>query len=180
MSRWLERLAIAVASLVLSIGLIAVLSGFFAGRDQAGISGGASQIGQHFPNQGAAHLRPGELHPSYNSNPPTSGPHVPEPILHNETELTDDQLLQALEMGDVVIAYGTPAPPPGLRALADSVAGRFTPTLADTGQAVVFDHRPGTNGVIGLAWTRMLRTRSVHDPMLRQFAEQWLGHDAHN
>ena len=37
----LERLAIAVASLLLAFGLIALLSGFFAGRDPAGVVGGA-------------------------------------------------------------------------------------------------------------------------------------------
>ena len=34
----LERVAIVVASLALSFGLIALLSGFFAGRDQAGVA----------------------------------------------------------------------------------------------------------------------------------------------
>ncbi len=180
MSIWLERLAIVVASLALSIGLIAVLSGFFASRDQAGVSAGAAQLGQRFPNQGAAHLEPGELHPVYNSDPPTSGPHVPVPLLRDATELTDDQLLQALELGDVVIDYGTPTPPPGLRALATSASGPFTPALAATGQAVVLAQRPGTAGLIALAWTRMLQAASVRDPRLRAFAEQWLGRGAHN
>ena len=34
-----SAIAIVVASLVLSVGLIALLSGFFAGRDQAGVAG---------------------------------------------------------------------------------------------------------------------------------------------
>jgi hypothetical protein len=60
----LERLAIGVASLLLSIGLIAVLSGFFAGRDEAGVSGGSTTtIGQVFPDLGHAHLRPGQPRP---------------------------------------------------------------------------------------------------------------------
>jgi hypothetical protein len=179
-SVWLERLAIVVASLALSIGLIALLSGFFAGRDQAGISAGAAQLGQHFPDQGVAHLAPGELHPAYNSDPPTSGPHIPAPVLRDATQLTDDQLLQALEMGDVVIDYGTPAPPAGLRALATSASGPFTSALAATGQAVVLAQRPDTAGLIALAWTRMLHVASVRDPRLRAFTEQWLGHGAHN
>ena len=41
----LERIAIVVASLVLSIGLIAVLSGFFASHDPAGVSVTASPVG---------------------------------------------------------------------------------------------------------------------------------------
>ncbi len=180
MSVWLERLAIILASLALSIGLIALLSGFFAGRDQAGLATAGAALGQHFPDQGAAHLRPGDLHPAYNSDPPTSGAHVPVPVTRDEAQLTDDQLLQALEAGDVVTEYGTPVPPAGLRALATSIAGRFSPALAAGGQAVVLAYRPGTAGIVALAWTRMLHVDSVRDPRLRQFAEQWLGHGAHN
>jgi len=176
----LERVVIVVASLVLSIGLIAVLSGFFAGRDQAGVSGESvsGTIGQSFPDLGHAHLRPGQPHPAYNSDPPTSGAHIPEPVLLERTVLGDDQLLEALEVGDVVLMYGSDRPPPELAALARSEAGRFTPALAATGQAVVLAMRPHTNGVIALAWTRLLHVPSATDTALREFIQHWLGRGA--
>jgi hypothetical protein len=175
----LERFAIVVASLVLSIGLIALLSGFFAGRDQAGVSGSVSSaIGQRFPDLGHAHLRPGQPHPAYNSDPPTSGAHIPEPVLLDRNVLSDDQLPEALEVGDVVLMYGTNRPPPGLAAVARSQAGRFTPALAAAGQAAVVAKRPATNGVIALAWTRLLHVPSAADPVLRQFIQQYLGRGA--
>jgi len=173
----LERVAIALASLALSLGLIALLSGFFAGRDQAGVSVGAAPLGQRFADQGHAHLRPGQPRGAYDSNPPTSGPHVPEPVLRQGAALSDDQLLQALEVGNVVIAYGTAQPPSDLVALAHSL-GTFTPRLARAGQAVILMRRPGTAGLIGLAWSRILRVSSPRDPLLRAFAGQWLGHGA--
>ena len=176
----LERFAIVVAALVLSIGLIAVLSGFFAGRDQAGVSDGSvvRPIGQTFPDLGHAHLHPGQPRPAYNSDPPTSGAHIPEPVLLDRNIPNDDQLLEALEMGDVVLMYGSGRPPPGLVALARKQAGRFTPALAAAGQAVVLAKRPGTNGVIALAWTRLLHVPSAADPALRQFVNQYLGRGA--
>jgi hypothetical protein len=174
----LERVAIGLASLLLSIGLIALLSGFFANRDQAEISGDAAAIGQQFNDLGHAHLAPGELRPPYNSNPPTSGAHVPQPILRNEASINNDQLLEALEVGDVVFMYGGRMPPPGLAALATSIAGRFTPALAAAGQAVILGRRAGTTGVLGLAWTHMLRVSSAGDPPLSQFAQYWLGRGA--
>ncbi|MDQ6744732.1 MAG: DUF3105 domain-containing protein [Actinomycetota bacterium] len=174
----LERVAIALASLALSVGLIALLSGFFAGRDQAGVSAGAAVIGRAVPDLGHAHLRPGELRPVYNSEPPTSGAHIPEPVVHDGAMLGDDQLLQALEVGDVVIAYGTPQPPPGLARLARQLSDSFTPQLAAAGQAVLTMRRPRTGGLIGLAWGRMVRVSSPSDPQLSKFAEQWLGHGA--
>ncbi len=173
----LERLAIVVASLVLSIGLIAVMSGFFQSKDQAGVSGSGPAIGQQFPDLGDAHLQPGELRPPYNSEPPTSGAHVPLAIARDGTTLTTDQVLEALELGDIVIAYGDSQPPQELRSLQKAVAGPFTPALAAAGQAVVLWQRPGTNGFIGLAWTRMLHVRTAGD-LLKSFAQRYLGQGA--
>ncbi len=174
----LERLAIVVASLALSIGLIAALSGFFAGRDEAGVSGPSAPAGQQFRDLGHARLAPGEPHPAYDSNPPTSGAHVPEPVRRDEAKLNDDQLLQSLEAGDVVIMYGGRNPPPGLRRLARTVTGPFTPALAAAGQAVILARRPGTAGLLGLAWAHMVHVSAPTDSLLRQFADYWLGRGA--
>jgi Protein of unknown function (DUF3105) len=174
----LERVAIVVASLALSFGLIAVLSGFFAGRDQAGVTAASNGPGEAFSDLGHAHLRPGRPRPRYDSDPPTSGAHVPEQVGHSEQQLNDDQLLEALELGNVVVMYGGPRPPPGLRALALSLAPPFIPELAMAGQAVILARRPGMRGLLGLAWTHAIAVRGPHDPRLRQFVQFWLGRGA--
>jgi hypothetical protein len=177
MRRGLERLLIVVAAFAISIGVIAVLSGgLLAGRDDPGVSAGQSGPGTQFRDQGNLHLRRGELRPVYDSDPPTSGPHIPEAVVTDRSELSNDQLLEALELGDVVFMYGTPQPPGGLAAIAEMVGGRFTPALAASGQAVILARRPGTRGVVALAWTRMLRTLSAPD--LRNFAQYWLSRGA--
>lgn len=173
-----ERLAIALASLALSVGLIAVLSGFFAGRDQAGVSGSASAPGQTFRDLGSAHLKPGDPAPQYDSNPPTSGAHVPEPVLRDQSQLNNDQLLQALEVGNVVIVYGGHSPPAALVSVARAVAPPFAPALAAAGQAVILARRSGTTGFVALAWTHLLQVSQPNDPRLRQFATSWLGRGA--
>lgn len=175
----LERLAIVLAAVAISIAVIAVLSGgLLAGRDNPGVSGPSTQLGAQFRDLGHAHLAPGASHPQYDSEPPTSGAHVPLPIERDGSEINDDQLLQALEAGDVVIMYGSSSPPAGLRALVDTIASPFTPALAAAGQAVILARRPGTNGLLGLAWTRLVHVRSVNDPQLRSFALYWLGRGA--
>jgi hypothetical protein len=175
----LERVLIVVCSIVLSIGLIAVLSGYFAGNDTAGITGSTVGPGQAFRDLGDTHLPPGRLQPPYDSNPPTSGPHVFDPVRTDGAALNDNQLLTALEQGNVVIVYGTRSPPPGLRALAESVmAGPFSPSLASTGGAVILARRPGTSGLVGLAWAHMVQVDSPAEPLLRQFAQFWLGRGA--
>jgi Protein of unknown function (DUF3105) len=174
----LEWTAIAVVSLAVAFGAIALLSGFFAGRDQAGVGGSGTLPGIAFADLGHAHLSPGAPHPHYNSSPPTSGAHAPVPVEGDNQTLSNDQLLEALELGDVVVMYGTSAPPHSLRSLVTSLAAPFTPALAAAGQAVVLARRPGTHGLIGLAWAHMLHATGPNDPLLRSFISYWLGRGA--
>jgi hypothetical protein len=118
------------------------------------------------------------LRPVYDSDPPTSGAHIPVPVTRDESQLSDDQLLQALEVGNVVFIYGSSLPPSGLGALASAVASPFTPALAASGEAVILARQPGTSGVIGLAWAHMVRVKTAADPLLRSFASFWLGRGA--
>jgi hypothetical protein len=174
---WLERIAVAVCSIALAVVLITLLSGYFTNRDQASVTG-RSEVGLHFVDQGDELLAPGSRHPHYDSDPPTSGPHVPVKVTSDERVLSDDQILGALSVGDVIILYSTPSPPSGLVDLADSVSGPFSRALAASGSAVILARRPGTRGLLALAWTRMLSIAGPSDSLLRQFIEDWLGHGA--
>src|ERR1035441_2372966 len=177
--RLLERSAIVIVSFALSIGVIALLSGgLLAGRDQPGVSGSGGGPGLQYRDLGDARLAPGELRPVYDSQPPTSGPHLPATVKRDEAELSDDQLLQALAVGDVVIMYGTGSPPAGLRSLALELEGPFTPALAAVGQAVILARRPGAAGLIGVAWTHLIGVRAPDDPLLREFIQAYLGRGA--
>lgn len=178
LGRWLERVAILLASLALSVGLIILLSGFFAGRDQAGVSGAGTGPGQAFADLGHAALRPGQPRPAYDSNPPTSGAHVARAIPRPGAPLNVDELLSALQVGDVVILYGGGHPPAGLEQLARTVAPPFSSELAATGDAVILARRPGTQGILALAWAHMLRVPRASDPALRDFVGFWLGRGA--
>jgi Protein of unknown function (DUF3105) len=178
LGRLLEKVVILLASVALSVGLIVLLSGFFAGRDQPGVAGAGTGPGQAFADLGHATLRPGQPHPRYDSNPPTSGAHVPEPITRDGAPLSDDQILSALELGDVVIVYGGGRPPAGLAQFARAAAPPFTPSLAATGDAVILAPRPGTPGLVALAWAHLLRLPHVSVPDLREFVGFWLGRGA--
>jgi hypothetical protein len=176
--RILERIAIGIASLALSVGLIVLLSGYFAGRDQPGVSGSGTGPGQAFADLGHATLAPGQPRPAYDSDPPTSGAHIAQLVTRDGARLSDDQLLQALQLGDVVLFYGSRQPPPGLEQFASSVAPRFTPALAATGETVIVAPRPGTTGLVAAAWAHLLHVSSPGDPQLRGFVEFWLGRGA--
>jgi hypothetical protein len=176
----IERLIIALVSFAIAIGAIAALSGFFAGQDAAGVAAKVNPgLGQAFRDQGATALAPGQRRPHYDSNPPTSGPHIPEPVLLDEARLSVDQLLEALELGDVVIFYGTRRPPYELTALANRLADApFTPALAADGDAIILAPRPRTVGLIATAWAHTVRVSAPDDPLLSQFVNYWLGRGA--
>ncbi len=175
----LERLAIVLVSLAIAIAIIVLLSGGpLSGRDNPGLSGPVNQIGLAFRDLGDAHLKRGAQPSRYDSDPPTSGPHVPVAIRHDRAVISDNQLLQALELGNVVVMYGTREPPLALGRLAGSIAAPFTPALAAAGQAVILARRPGTRGLIALAWTHLLHARSATDRRLRAFILFWLGRGA--
>jgi hypothetical protein len=174
----LEWVAIVVVSLLIAAGAIALLSGYFTGQDTPGITGSSTGPGTAVRDMGHARLRPGQRTPRYDSTPPTSGAHVPAAVVHDGVRLSNNQLLSALQLGDVVLMYGPPSPPAGLKHLATKLAGPFTPALARTGQAVILARRPGIAGVVGLAWAHIIHVPRVADPALRQFAQYWLGRGA--
>ena len=181
----LERVAIVVVSFAIAAGIVVLLSGFFSSRDPGGVSGVFAGPGSAFRDLGDAPLRPGEPKPVYDSNPPTSGPHAPTPIHSDESVLDDNQILTALSAGDVILLYGGSSPPPGLAELARSTSsGPFSPALAQTGQAVILGRLPGIDGILALAWTRMLPITGIvrvtvgNDGVLKQFIESWLGRGA--
>jgi uncharacterized protein DUF3105 len=162
-------MALAIAGLAATA--CAVLITILANRDEGSV-GGAEGPGVLEPDRGARHVGADapQTPASPPNRPPTSGPHRPEAVTRDRAELSDDQLLEALHLGNVVIAYDGD-PPSGVQ----DVSGPFDPELAAAGQAVILDRRPGVGGVVALAWRRRLVAKGPDDPQLREFAEAWLG-----
>jgi Protein of unknown function (DUF3105) len=160
--------ALAISGLAAAACLVLIT--ILANRDSSGVSK-SSGPGTLEPDRGSAHVNGPRTPASPPDDPPTSGPHRPEPVTRDEAPLSDDQLLEALHLGNVVFAYdGSPA---ALKKIQDEVSGPFDPELAAAGQAVILDRRPGVKGTIALAWRRELRSE---DPaQLREFADAWLG-----
>ena len=160
--------ALAISGLAAAACLVLIT--ILANRDSSGVTK-ATGPGTLQPDRGSAHVDGPQTPASPPNDPPTSGPHRPEKVTRDETPLSDDQLLEALHLGNVVFAYdGSPAE---LRKIQDEISGPFDPELAAAGQAVILDRRPGVKGTIALAWRRELRS---DDPArLREFADAWLG-----
>lgn len=169
-------LRVGLAVVVALAAVVGVLL-FVQSRDKSEVQT-AEGPGRELPDQGNEHRRPPAGF-KYATDPPASGPHLPATVKRDAAPLSDDQLLHALEMGDVALVYaGHQGQEQVLKGIQDDVSGPFDPDLAGTGQMVLLDKRPGTKGVIALAWRRMLAVPSVNDPRLREFADAWLGKGA--
>ena len=79
---------------------------------------------------GRDHIAEGTTYPSYNSNPPTSGPHYsnPAPVRFYDQELPDEQLVHNLEHGHVWIAYKPGLPGDAINTLKDVGGGNIVVT----------------------------------------------------
>lgn len=172
MSRWA---AVALAAVVVLAGLAALVTGL-GSLDSSQVAP-VEGPGRGFANQCASHEAPPAGF-DYNSRPPTSGPHRPRLVTGDGRSLGDDELLHALELGNVVLAYPGARAPSALRSLQRDVAGPFDAELAAAGQALILGRRADAEGIVALAWARQLQVSSARDPALREFAEHWLGKGA--
>jgi hypothetical protein len=171
-----RRLLLVLLGTVLVAGGIFALLLAFTARDDAGVGGGATAgPGELQPDRGSRHLPAGEHIPLEGlTDPPTSGPHHPRLATREGAPLSPDEILHALELGDVILFYDARRPPAPLRALQRDVSGPFDAEVAAAGQQVILAPRPGA-AVTAAAWRRLLRTDDPSDPRLREFAEAWIG-----
>ena len=168
-----------VGAVVLVLAVLAGILILAVSRDDPGVGAADQGPGTLYPDQGTHHLALGEQPKvKFNSNPPTSGPHIPDPVLRDGVRLTQDQELQALERGNVVVFYDSVGVGKALRALQHRLTGRFLPAVAAAGGALILDQRPGTHGVIAASWRHLLQVRSAADPRLLAFANYWIGRGA--
>jgi hypothetical protein len=176
-----RRLVVVLAGVVLVLGGFALLQVVLSSRDDAGIGNApAGGPGELQRDLGSRHLAAGQHIPLDGlTDPPTSGAHHPRLPTRDETVLSPDQILHALELGDVILFYGGTRPPEPLKTLQNDVSGPFDAEVAAAGQQVILARRPGTRGVTAAAWRRLLRVGDATDPQLREFAEAWIGRGVH-
>jgi hypothetical protein len=168
----LRRALLAVVGVALAVAAVAAVFLIATGRDDSQLAGPQGP-GELQPNRGASHSGPAAVS---GDDPPTSGTHEPRLVTRDRREITDDQLIHALELGDVVVLYDARRPPAALEQLQEDVmGGPFDAELAAAGQAVILARRAGAGAATALAWRRILRADDPSDSNLREFAEYWLG-----
>jgi Protein of unknown function (DUF3105) len=165
----LRRLGLVAAGVLVAVAGLIALALVFNSRDDPELAGAPAGPGELQPDRGSGHDAPAQVTDEW----PTSGPHREELITRDRRRLSDDQILHALERGNVVILYDTPDP--ALESVQEQVAGPFDAELAAAGQAVVLARRAGAGPATALAWRRVYEADDPSDAGLQEFAEAWLG-----
>jgi len=160
--QWLIGGGVAVAAVV--------VVGYFAYRAVADLPGVS------FPDQGNAHIQAlGEPHPPYNSDPPTSGPHLSYLApwgIHTEP-IPKELQIHNLEDGGVVVQYNCPTPCPDLADKLKAIVNRYD-------RQVILAPYPGMKTRIALtAWTRLEAFDDFDEARIVKFIRAYKGIDHH-
>ena len=162
--RRLGMLGIAVAVVV------AVVVGYFA------YQASANRPGVEFPDQGNLHIQTeSDPHVPYNSDPPTSGPHLPylAPWGIHTTPVTRELQVHNLEDGGVVIQYHCPNGCPDL-------VDKLATIVKGYERQVLLAPYPGLKTRIALtAWTRLDAFDEYDEGRILRFIRVYRGIDHH-
>ncbi len=164
--RW--RIIAWVAAAVLVVGGAA---GFAVARSQADARAIRELGVQTFPSQGQQHLQAGQDYTTYNSKPPTSGPHAPAPApcgvsgepVPNTVQVHD------LEHGVVMVQYR-----PGLDA--GQVQALEALGRSYSSHVIVAPYPGLRTPVAATAWTKLMTLDRADVGKLRRFIGQFRQH----
>ncbi len=121
-----------------------------------------------YPDQGRDHVAPGQPHPPYNSNPPTSGWHYGQAASWGfyATELPDELVVHNLEHGGIWISYRDASD----RELVDRLAA-----LARRYRSkVIVTHRPANPAPLAVAaWGRLMLLNRYDEAAITEFIRRF-------
>ena len=153
-----------------AVVVAAVVVGYFAYRAVA------DPPGAPMPDQGNLHINtPEEPHTPYNSDPPTSGPHLPYVApwgIHTEPIVKELQV-HNLEDGGVMVQYHCATTCPDLVAKLTEIVRRYE-------TQVILAPYPGMRTRIALtAWTRLDAFDDLDEARIVRFIRAYRGIDHH-
>lgn len=148
----------------------AVVVGYFAYRAVADLPGAS------VPDLGNAHIQTlQELHRPYNSEPPTSGPHLPYLApwgIHTEP-IPKELQVHNLEDGGVLVQYNCPSGCPDLVEKLKGIVQGYS-------DRVILAPYPGMKTRVALtAWTRLDAFDQFDGSRIKRFIEAYRGIDHH-
>ena len=152
------------SKLIIAASVIFVIGGigyFIATTDQQ-----SSLTGEVIEDQGRNHISPGSPHEPYNSNPPTSGPHLSnlQPCdLYND-EVPDEAVLHSLEHGAIWITYKDKDN--------SELVGQLREVFEEESAKVILSPRSQNESAIAVAsWGRLLKLDEFDKQQILDFIQ---------
>src|SRR5438309_4917670 len=165
--RWIsrrQRLILAATTAV----VVAVVVGYFAYRAAANLPGVA------MPDQGNLHIASADTpHEPYNSDPPTSGPHLPyiAPWGVHTRPIVRELQVHNLEDSGVLVQYNCECP---------ELVAKLKVIVQRYDKHVILAPYPGMKSRIALtAWTRIDAFEEPDEKRIVRFIEAYRGIDHH-
>jgi hypothetical protein len=155
-----------VAAVVVVVLVVAGV-GYFAYRAAANLPGTA------VPDQGNRHVAASEPHESYNTDPPTSGPHLPylAPWGVHTRPIQRELQVHNLEDGGVLVQYHCECP---------ELVEKLKAVVRKYDRQVILAPYPDMKSRIALtAWTRIDTFDEFDEARIRRFIEAYRGIDHH-
>jgi hypothetical protein len=157
-----------LGAMLAAVVVIAAGVGWFAYRAAADLPG------ERFPDLGNAHIQTAsDPHVPYNSDPPTSGPHLPyiSPWGVHTRPIPLELQVHNLEDGGVVVQYNCSCP---------ELVDKLRSIVTRYDKYVILAPYPGMQPRIALtAWTRLDRLEEFDDKRITRFIDSYRGIDHH-
>lgn len=154
---------VGVVTLAILIGGVWIMSAQSA-REQKKLE--KPLLGKAYPIQPAEHIQAGETHPSYNSNPPTSG------WMYNETAgpgiksapVADENLMHSMEHGAVILYYKD--------TLSKADVEKITQAFNSASGKSIMTPRKNLDVPVALtSWGRLLKLKKIDRAKIKEFIE---------
>ena len=156
------------AGIAVALAVVAAVVGYFAYRAVADLPG------TFVPSQGNAHVQfASDPHPPYNSDPPTSGPHLEyiAPWGIHTRPVPKELQVHNLEDGGVVVQYNCDCP---------DLVEKLAAAVKRYKDHVILAPYPGMKSKIALtAWTRIDTFDEFDEARIVRFIEAYRGIDHH-
>lgn len=160
-------LATTLKKVIIGLVIVAVIGGvgyLFATSDPDSVSN--SRLGEEIEDLGSNHITQGDSVTTYNSNPPTSGPHWPSPAeckIYNE-KVPDEAVVHSLEHGAVWVSYKD-AEDKDLVAKLEEVVNR------NPGKIILSPRSANDADIALVSWNRLLELEEFDENQITEFVK---------
>lgn len=121
-------------------------------------------MGEEITIQNVRHVKPGETHEGYNSNPPTNGPMVDEVAgagIHDQ-EVVDEKVVHSMEHGAAIVWYRAGLPKEYL----EKVSQAFNEV---SGKKIMLPRQDLDTPIVLTSWGRLLKLESIDEEKIKEF-----------